>query len=142
MSLDVDLTKKKWVSYDEFKTHEIEYDTLYSANITHNLGEMADKAGLYEALWRPHRLIDGYNIPEEDHKAEHEFEDKQEIRAKEKGIRKAEGIEKGKKSRAEAAAAKKDSINNLSYYERAKYIEDRRAKRKEARRKKKEMENY
>ena len=37
---------------------------------------------LYEALWRPHRLIDGYNIPEEDHKAEHEFEDKQEIRAK------------------------------------------------------------
>ena len=82
MSLDVDLTKKKWVSYDEFKTHEIEYDTLYSANITHNLGEMADKAGLYEALWRPHRLIDGYNIPEEDHKAEYEFEDKQEIRAK------------------------------------------------------------
>ena len=65
-----------------------------------------------------------------------------EIRAKAKGIRKAEGIEKGKKSRAEAAAAKKDSINNLSYYERAKYIEDRRAKRKEARRKKKEMENY
>jgi hypothetical protein len=82
MSLDVDLTRKKWVSYDEFKTHEIEYDTLYSANITHNLGEMADKAGLYEALWRPHRLIDGYNIPEKDHNAEHEFEDKQEIRAK------------------------------------------------------------
>ena len=43
---------------------------------------MADKAGLYEALWRPHRLIDGYNIPEKDHNAEHEFEDKQEIRAK------------------------------------------------------------
>lgn len=26
---------------------------LYSANITHNLGEMADKAGIYYALWRP-----------------------------------------------------------------------------------------
>ena len=27
--------------------------TLYDANITHNLGKMADAAGLYEALWRP-----------------------------------------------------------------------------------------
>jgi hypothetical protein len=26
---------------------------LYSANITHNLGRMADKAGIYGALWRP-----------------------------------------------------------------------------------------
>lgn len=26
---------------------------LYSANITHNLGEMAGKAGIYKALWRP-----------------------------------------------------------------------------------------
>lgn len=26
---------------------------LYSANITHNLGEMARQAGLYDAMWRP-----------------------------------------------------------------------------------------
>lgn len=28
-------------------------EKVYSANITHNLGKMADAAGLYEALWRP-----------------------------------------------------------------------------------------
>lgn len=27
--------------------------TIYSANITHNLGQMARAAGIYEALWRP-----------------------------------------------------------------------------------------
>ncbi len=26
---------------------------VYSANITHNLGKMADAAGIYKALWRP-----------------------------------------------------------------------------------------
>ena len=25
----------------------------FTANITHNLGEMAEKAGIYQALWRP-----------------------------------------------------------------------------------------
>jgi hypothetical protein len=29
---------------------------VYNANITHNLGKMAEKAGLYETLWRPYRL--------------------------------------------------------------------------------------
>jgi len=28
-------------------------EELYSANITHNLGKMAGKANIYEALWRP-----------------------------------------------------------------------------------------
>jgi hypothetical protein len=28
-------------------------ETLYDANITHNLGPMADAAGIYEACWRP-----------------------------------------------------------------------------------------
>jgi hypothetical protein len=83
MSLDVDLSRKKWVSYDEGKTHSVENETIYSANITHNLGEMADKAGIYEALWRPHRLKEGYNIPEEDHHAEWEFEDNSITLAKE-----------------------------------------------------------
>jgi hypothetical protein len=29
---------------------------VYSANITHNLNTMADKAGIYEALWRPEEI--------------------------------------------------------------------------------------
>lgn len=40
MSLDVYLTATR-------KT------TVYDANITHNLADMAEKAGLYESLWRP-----------------------------------------------------------------------------------------
>lgn len=28
-------------------------DEFYWANITHNLGKMADEAGIYKALWRP-----------------------------------------------------------------------------------------
>jgi hypothetical protein len=82
MSLDVYLQRKKWVSYDAGKTHEEEMETLYDANITHNLGTMADKAGIYEALWRPHRLKTDYNIPERDHEAEWAFEDKSTTYAK------------------------------------------------------------
>jgi hypothetical protein len=29
---------------------------LYSRNITHNLGEMADQAGIYKFLWRPEEI--------------------------------------------------------------------------------------
>lgn len=43
MSLDVIL------SYEE----DGNTITVYDANITHNLGKMADAAGIYEALWRP-----------------------------------------------------------------------------------------
>lgn len=31
-------------------------DTVYEANITHNLGRMADVAGIYQALWRPEEI--------------------------------------------------------------------------------------
>jgi hypothetical protein len=65
-----------------------------------------------------------------------------EIRAKAKEIRKKEGIEKGKKSRAEKAAAKKDSISKLSYDEQAKLLEARREKRRLAREKKMAMNKY
>ena len=34
-------------------TKEPEIHTVYSDNITHNLGLMAEKAGIYQALWRP-----------------------------------------------------------------------------------------
>ena len=56
MSLDVYLTRKKWISYDAGKTLTEEEETVYDANITHNLGEMADKAGIYYALWRPEEI--------------------------------------------------------------------------------------
>ena len=44
---------------------------------------MADEAGIYEALWRPHRLKEGYNIPEEDYKLECKFEDENKVFTKE-----------------------------------------------------------
>jgi hypothetical protein len=31
-------------------------DEVHSANITHNLGKMADEAGIYKHLWRPEEL--------------------------------------------------------------------------------------
>jgi hypothetical protein len=43
MSLDVTLTK-------------VMPTTVFSSNITHNLGEMAKAAGIYEALWRPEEI--------------------------------------------------------------------------------------
>jgi len=30
--------------------------TVYEANITHNLGAMADAAGIYQLLWRPEEI--------------------------------------------------------------------------------------
>lgn len=36
-----------------FNSEDIVSDEVYSANITHNLGKMADEAGIYELLWRP-----------------------------------------------------------------------------------------
>src|ERR1019366_5461275 len=31
-------------------------ETVYNCNITHNLGTMADKASIYEALWSPDEI--------------------------------------------------------------------------------------
>lgn len=31
-------------------------ETVYEANITHNLGQMAEAAGVYKALWRPEEI--------------------------------------------------------------------------------------
>jgi hypothetical protein len=36
------------VQPQEYITHDV-----YDGNITHNLGRMADMAGIYYALWRP-----------------------------------------------------------------------------------------
>lgn len=39
MSLDIDLVESREIS-------------IFSANVTHNLNRMADKAGIYQVLWR------------------------------------------------------------------------------------------
>ena len=56
MSLDVILLKKFHVTYDNGKTLEEKEERVFDANITHNLGLMADKAGIYFALWRPEEI--------------------------------------------------------------------------------------
>ena len=56
MSLDVYLNRKMYLSYDRGETYTEQNETVFDANITHNLGEMADKAGIYEACWRPYYL--------------------------------------------------------------------------------------
>ena len=56
MSLDVSLFRKYHVSYDDGKTLEEKEEEVFEANITHNLSEMADKAGIYEACWVPEKI--------------------------------------------------------------------------------------
>lgn len=81
MSLDVYLYKKRWVSYDGGKTLERDDENVYSANITHNLNNMAQKAGIYEALWRPYRLKWNRDFDGMDSSAELEYEKNTEILA-------------------------------------------------------------
>ena len=73
MSLDVRLI-------DPTATYKIE--DLYSANITHNLGAMADRAGIYNALWRPYRLLANYNISRGNSEEEYKFEEFNIVKAK------------------------------------------------------------
>lgn len=74
MSLDVYLTRKLYLSYDRGKTYTEQEEYVYSANITHNLGNMAGKAGIYEALWRPYRLRNDYSM-QENSSDEYKFEE-------------------------------------------------------------------
>jgi hypothetical protein len=83
MSLDVSLYRNYHVSYDGGKTLEEKREAVYSDNITHNLNAMADAAGIYEALWRPYQLKEGYNIPDGDHDAEYKFEEANPVKARE-----------------------------------------------------------
>lgn len=58
MSLDIDLlnpieTEQECIHCGSVKRVN---ETIYSANITHNLTTMADNAGLYLALWKPEVL--------------------------------------------------------------------------------------
>jgi len=58
MSLDVSLysaekVKKECIHCGSEYEHR---ECLFDANITHNLTEMASKAGIYEACWRPEEI--------------------------------------------------------------------------------------
>lgn len=55
-----EITKEKMMSLDislRDPTATYKVDALYETNITHNLTKMAEEAGIYEALWRPHLLF-------------------------------------------------------------------------------------
>lgn len=81
MSLDVYLIQEASPKC-EYCGRQDEEVGLYSDNITHNLGDMAKAAGIYEALWRPYKLKPDY-IPNDDYEKEYEYEKQQLIRAKE-----------------------------------------------------------
>lgn len=55
MSLDVYLRVPELVECPECG-HKTKKEESYSANITHNLGNMADEAGIYKHLWRPEEI--------------------------------------------------------------------------------------
>ena len=90
----------KYITQEEFLDYEAWYKEhgtveVYGANITHNLGNMASEAAIYDALWRPYRLAAGYDaIDAENYEAEYAFEGEQTILAKdiikpiEKGLKK------------------------------------------------------
>jgi hypothetical protein len=75
MSLDVSLYREKIVSYDKGLTFVQENECVYDSNITHNLNTMAEKAGIYKALWRPYKLHKEFDPKLINDKAEYEFED-------------------------------------------------------------------
>ena len=84
MSLDVSLYRNYLVSYDEGVTLEPRREEVYSANITHNLGEMAEEAGLYKALWRPYQLKADYiDFDNDDYQSEWQYEEANTVRAHE-----------------------------------------------------------
>lgn len=57
-----EITEEEWYSrYPgrepvKFQEQQEETNTVYHANITHNLNNMADEAGIYEHLWQPDEI--------------------------------------------------------------------------------------
>lgn len=58
----VEITQEEWNQrYPDrepvkFKEEEQETNTVYHDNITHNVNNMAEEAGIYEHLWRPDEI--------------------------------------------------------------------------------------
>lgn len=77
MSLDVTIYEKKKCKCWEYH----KWSELYSSNITHNLGDMAVKAWIYEALRRPYILKEWYIDPN-DYQLDSIYEQEQTIFAK------------------------------------------------------------
>jgi hypothetical protein len=57
MSLDITLLSIEVLICDCGKKHIVKngYNS-YQSNITHNLGSMAEAAGIYQALWHPEEI--------------------------------------------------------------------------------------
>lgn len=80
--------EKRRLTIDELRNHyptaylyDYELIEVFDANITHNLTEMADKAGIYEACWRPYQLHPEY-VELNDNDLEYEFEQNHVMHAK------------------------------------------------------------
>ena len=62
MSLDVSLYQTRETEHTCTSCGHVDQTTeptayeFFSGNITHNLGRMAEEAGIYEALWRPEEI--------------------------------------------------------------------------------------
>lgn len=54
MSLDITLYNAKKITCDCGRVHELETEIVYDSNITHNLCEMAEEAGIYDPIWNGH----------------------------------------------------------------------------------------
>ena len=81
MGLSIYIKRPRHITYDEGRTLIYDPETVYDGGTTHNLTKMADAAGIYEALWRPHRLHHEYDIPDGQYEKEWEFEDSHPIKA-------------------------------------------------------------
>jgi len=58
MSLDVYMYVRAFI-IEEFR---IEEQCVFTANITHNLGAMAEAAGIYDAIWHPRKRTRGKRL--------------------------------------------------------------------------------
>lgn len=56
MSLDITLYEENNLICECGKVHKLGTEEVYETNITHNLNQMAEEAGIYKILWRPEEL--------------------------------------------------------------------------------------
>jgi hypothetical protein len=83
MSLDIELTEVEVINCRCGIMHYITKGaSLYEGNITHNLCNMAEAAGIYNALWRPYMLMPGAPLKFNSHDEEYQFEFQQRIFAR------------------------------------------------------------
>jgi hypothetical protein len=56
MSLDIYLHNTRQLKCDCGRIHDLGTDLVFDANITHNLGKMADEAKIGDAVWNPEKV--------------------------------------------------------------------------------------